>query len=68
MYRKDEACITYEGRFKGLPLHSACGYGRLQVVEKLLEWNGSILEYTSVPVILPAFTKTTEPKAIERVL
>lgn len=67
MYQKAEDCIHYEGRFKGLPLHSACGYGRLQVVQKLLEWDDSTLEYASVPVILPAFTRTTEPKAIDPV-
>ena len=67
MYQKAKDCIRYEGRFKGLPLHSACGYGRLQVVQKLLECDDSTLEYASVPVILPAFTRTTEPKAIDPV-
>ena len=67
MYQKDEDCINYEGRFKGLPLHSACGYGRLKVVLKLLEWDDSTLEYPSVPVVLPAFTRTTEPKTIDPV-
>ena len=68
MYQKAEDCIHYEGRFKGLPLHSACGYGWLEAVQKLLEWDDSTLEYASVPVILPAFTKTTEPKAVDPVL
>ncbi len=68
MYKKAQDCIRYEGRFKGLPLHSACGYGRLEVVLQLLEWDDSTLEYPSVPVILPAFTRTTEPKAIDPVL
>ena len=68
MYQKAKDCIRYEGRFKGLPLHSACGYGWLDAVQKLLEWDDSTLEYMSVPVILPAFTKTTEPKAVDPVL
>ena len=68
MYQKDEGCIRYEGRFKGLPLHSACGYGRLEAVQKLLDWDDSTIEYTSVPVILPAFTKTTESVALDPVL
>ena len=68
MYQKEKNCIRYKGRFKGLPLHSACGYGRLEVALKLLEWDNSTLERASVPVILPAFTKTTEPKAVDPVL
>ena len=67
MYEKAKDCIRYEGRFKGLPLHSACGYGRLEVVQKLLQWDDSTLECPSVPVILPAFTKTTESKATDPV-
>ena len=70
MHQKAPDCIHYEGRFKGLPLHSACGYRQLEVVMKLLEWDDSLttLEYTSVSVILPAFTKTTEPEALDPVL
>lgn len=64
---KSTVCITYVGRFKGLPLHSACGYGKYDAAKRLLEWDKSILERPSVPVILPAFTKTTESKEIKRV-
>ena len=69
MYQTTKDCIYYEGRFKGLPLHSACGYGRLEVVKKLLQWDESIatLEHASVPVVLPAFTKTTESVAFDPV-
>ena len=67
MYQTTKDCIHFKGRFKGLPLHSACGYGRLEVVKKLLEWDDSILNYTSVPVILPAFTRTTEPLFLDPV-
>ena len=67
MHEKKEDCILYKGRFEGLPLHSACGYGYLDVVKKLVEWDNSTLEHSSVPVILPAFTSTTEPREFDKV-
>ena len=68
MHGKYGRCISLEGRFKGLPLHSACGYGKYDAAKKLFEWDKSTLNFPSVPVILPAFTKTTEPKKLEQVL
>ena len=67
MHGKKKDCILYEGRFKGLPLHSACGYGWFDAVEKLVEWDNSTFERSSVPVILPAFTSTTEPREFDQV-
>lgn len=68
MHSKDRTCISTEGRFKGLPLHSACGYGKEGAAKKLFEWDKSTLNHPSVPVILLAFTKTTEPEKLEQVL
>ena len=42
MREKKPRCIHLSGRFDGTPLHSACGYGHDQVVEKLLEWGANI--------------------------
>ena len=68
MYEKSKDCITkYEGRFKALPIHAACGYGKLDAAKKLLEWNRDTLEKPSLPVILPAFTLTTELKQVDLV-
>ena len=69
MHDKVPDCISNKGRFKGRPLHSACGYGRLNAAKKLLEWSGDKehLKYTSVRVNLPAFTKTTESRDMELV-
>lgn len=61
---KAPKCIEEKGRFEGLPLHTACGYGHLEAVKKFLEWSGknksSHIKSTAVYVDLPAFTKTTE--------
>ena len=68
MYEKSKVSITeYEGRFKALPIHAACGYGRLDAAKKLLEWNKDTLERPSISVILPAFTLTTELKEVDSV-
>ena len=69
VHDKVPSCIKNPGRFQGLPLHSACGYGQTAVVRKLVEWDPSAthLEFASVPADLPAFTKTSEPKEIDEV-
>ena len=73
MTRRREFILTLEGRFKGLPIHSACGYGRIEAVKKLVEWEKfhqipNFLEEESVQPQLPAFTKTTELKTMTKVL
>ena len=67
MHEKISSCIENVGRFKGSPLHSACGYGKIDAVRKLVEWDLSKthLELTSAPADLPAFTNTSEPKDLE---
>ena len=72
MTRRREFILTLEGRFQGLPIHSACGYGRIETVKKLVEWGkfheiSPYLERESVMPKLPAFTKTTELKIMKKV-
>ena len=70
MYKKGgEYILTLEGRFQGLPIHAACGYGQIKSVEKLVKWDRNrksnqlaTLKTASVPADLPAFANTTEPK------
>ena len=68
MYEKGgEYILTLEGRFQGLPIHAACGYGQIKSVEKLVKWDRKsdqlvTLKTASVPADLPAFANTTEPK------
>ncbi len=67
-----EFILTLEGRFQGLPIHTACGYGRIEAVKKLVEWGkfhqiSPYLEKESVMPQLPAFTKTTELKTMNKV-
>ena len=67
MYEKGgEYILTLKGRFQGLPIHAACGYGQIKSVEKLVEWGKlhqlKTLKTASVPADLPAFANTTEPK------
>ena len=60
---KREFILTLEGRFRGLPIHAACGYGHIESVKKLVRWGKShqiFFEKGSVPANLPAFIKTTE--------
>ena len=67
MYSQVGRGIISRGRFKGRPLHSACGYGRLEAAKKLLEWDRSQMKKTSMHVNLPAFTKTTESRELDPV-
>ena len=62
--------LTLEGRFKGLPIHAACGYGHIESVKKLVRWGKShqiFFEKGSVPANLPAFIKTTELVTMNKV-
>lgn len=54
--------IGYDGRFQGKPLHTACGYGHIEIVKCLVEWDEKnvTLEASSKPVKLPSFTNTSE--------
>lgn len=67
MHTESPDCIQSKGRFKGLPLHSACGYGKLEIVKKLVDWDPTQLEIPSVPVDLPAFTTTIEAREWDEV-
>ena len=64
--------LTLEGRFEGLPIHAACGYGHIESVKKLVNWGqfhqiSEVLEKGSVPTNLPAFTKTSQLKTMSKV-
>ena len=61
--KRRQLVLTLEGRFRGLPIHAACGYGHIESVKKLVRWGKShqiFFEKGSVPANLPAFIKTTE--------
>lgn len=63
MYHKIcKDCITLKDRFEGLPLHTACGYGNIEVVRQLVQWQGNELETTSKFVDLYTFTPARESR------
>ena len=52
MYDTKASCIELQGRFKGTPLHAACGYGHEQVVQQLLLWESNVMESVYVHLVI----------------
>ena len=63
MYQEaGDSILTYTGQYGRWPIHSASGFGKVETVAKLFEWDKSrlSLEATYLPPKLPKFTSEKE--------